>query len=196
MTINISDDDERRRFFRIDDEVILEFQAISETQYSKADEELEEIQNSAFGLSADFATLNHEYNPVLHSIKNHLPEVAHYFELINSKLDKLSHHILDRELITQGPVTQNVNLSAAGIAFECSETFTDNQPMKIRLVLLPEKIGILVFGRVRRKISDKKNLLCIDFEHLRYNDQELMIKHNLNRQMEELRQRSEEKNNQ
>lgn len=196
MTINISDDDERRRFFRIDDEVILEFLAISEEQYSHADEELEDIQNSAFGLSADFATLNHEYNPTLHSIKNNLPEVAHYFELVNAKLDKLSHHILDRELIAQHHGMQSVNLSASGIAFECNETFTDNQPMKIRLVLLPEKIGILVFGRVRRKISDKNNVLCIDFEHLRYNDQELMIKHNLNRQMEELRQRSEEKNNQ
>ena len=193
MTTNIPDD-ERRRFFRIDDDIILEFLPVSEEAYSHANEELENIQHSAFGLSADFATLNHEYNPVLHNIKNNLPEVAHYFELINSKLDRLSHHLLDRELAEPNQHTQSVNISASGIAFECNQTFDDNQPMKIRLVLLPEKIGILVFGRVRGAISDKKNLLCIDFEHIRYNDQELMIKHNLNRQMEELRQRSEEKN--
>ena len=186
-------DDERRRFFRIDDLVVIAYTAISEDDYSKAPEALENIQHSAFGLSADFATMSHEYNPVLHNIKNNLPEVGRYLESINSKLDRLSHHILDRELVEHNARTQKVNISASGIAFECNQDFADQQPMKIHLILLPEKVGILVFGRVRRKSPDDSNLLCIDFEHIRYNDQELMIKHNLNKQLEELRQRSEDK---
>jgi len=64
----------------------------------------------------------------------------------------------------------------------------------LRLVLLPEKIGIEVFGRVvntqAMTESDNKTQISVDLEHIRNEDQELLIKHNLNKQMQELREKS------
>lgn len=89
-----------------------------------------------------------------------------------------------------------VNLSASGIAFKCEEGLPDNQPVKLRIILLPEKIGVIIYGRVQDRLRSaeqiKDGVVCIDFEHIRYDDQELMIKHNLNKQMQLLRQRNEE----
>jgi len=186
-------DEQRRRFFRIDDEICLQYDLISEDEYRNAPQELEQIQQTSFGLSADFATLNFEYNPILNSIKSAHPEIGQYFEFLNRKLDALSQHLLEDDIPCEESGLQKVNISASGIAFHCPADIKDNQPLRIRLVLLPEKIGIMVFGRVihKNKATAEHNLISVDFEHIRYDDQELMIKHNLNKQMQELRQRSE-----
>ncbi|MCW9014768.1 MAG: PilZ domain-containing protein [Gammaproteobacteria bacterium] len=192
MTDKQDTNDERRRFFRIDDEVCLHYDKITENEYANAPAELTTLKQSGFALSADFATLNSEYNPILNSIRQTSAEIAQYFDLINRKLDALSQHLLEEEIPCPESDLRKVNISASGLAFESDEELADNQPLRIRLVLLPEKIGILVFGRVNHcRTPETNNLICIDFEHIRYDDQELMIKHNLNKQMQELRQRSE-----
>ena len=187
---------ERRRFFRIDDEVGLEYELISEEEYKNAPEELEQIKQSAFSLSAEFATLNNEFNPTLNGIRTTHPEIAQYLELLNNKIDSISTHFLEEEIDDLDENTYMVNISASGIAFKPEQDFTDNQPIKLRIILLPEKVGVFIYGRVQEKLrspEQKKNgVVCIDFEHIRYDDQELMIKHNLNKQMQLLRQRNEE----
>ena len=191
MTVS-ENENERRRFFRIDDEVCLEYDLISEEAYANAPTELAQIQQSSFGLSANFASLNFEYNPILNSIRSSHTEIAQYFDFINRKLDALSQHLLEEEIPCENSRKQIVNISASGIAFKSQEKLKDNQPLRLRIVLLPEKIGIMVFGRVNHSNKKDKDLVSIDFEHIRHDDQELMIKHNLNKQMQELRQRSED----
>ena len=91
----------------------------------------------------------------------------------------------------------SANLSASGIAFRSDKIINTGQGLRLRIVLFPEKIGIMVFGRVvhsdNEKDTNNEHLISVDFEHIRYEDQELMIKHNINKQIMELRQRSESK---
>ena len=196
MDKNEQTESERRRFFRIDDEVGLEYDLISEDEYKNAPQELEQIKQSAFSLSAEFATLNNEYNPTLNGIRNTHPEIAQYLELLNNKIDAISTHFLEEEIDDLEENTCMVNLSASGIAFKCEQDFADNQPLKLRVILLPEKVGVFIYGRVQEKLRSaeqkKQGIVCVDFEHIRYDDQELMIKHNLNKQMQLLRQRNED----
>lgn len=192
MTDQQNHHDERRRFFRIDDQVCLDYEIISEDEFNNAPDELAKLKQSGFALSADFATLNFEYNPILNSIRQTSSEIAQYFELINRKLDSLSQHLLEEEIPCPDSAMLTVNLSASGIAFDSDEKLEKGQALKIHLVLLPEKVGILVFGRVNDcRSAENKYRVSVDFEHIRYDDQELMIKHNLNKQMQELRERSE-----
>jgi hypothetical protein len=189
-------DSERRRFFRIDDEVGLEYQQVSEEEYKNAPEELAKTKQSTFSLSADFATLNNEYNPALNSIRGSHPEIAQYLELLNNKIDAIGAQLLTEEIDNLDEKTCLVNLSASGIAFKCSDKLADNQPVKLRIILLPEKIGVVIYGRVQDRLRSteqkQQGIVCIDFEHILYDDQELMIKHNLNKQMLLLRKRNEE----
>jgi hypothetical protein len=194
--MNDKDSNERRRYFRIEDEICLDYEVISDEEYSKAPEVLAQMMQSAFSLSASFAALNNEYNPLLNSIKHASPEIGQYLELLNRKIDSLGQQLLEEETPCDEGNAIEANLSASGIAFQCSEQLKDGQGMKLKIVLLPEKIGVILFGRVQHCLQSaeqkKDDIICIDFEHIRYDDQELIIKHNLNKQMQELRQRSED----
>ncbi len=193
MTNDI-DDEERRRFFRIEDEICLEVSVVTEQEYDNALQELTKVQQSPFALSATFASINHAHLPMMNSIRSSFPEIAQYLDLMNKKIDNLSQHILDEELPCSDKNMQKVNLSASGIAFDSTQAYSMNQPLMLRMVLLPEKIGLEVFGRVvnTQSFPDSGNSvhISVDFEHIRTDDQELMIKHNLNKQMQELREKS------
>jgi PilZ domain-containing protein len=180
--------DERREFFRINDEVHLDFKPISEDEYKQAPETLKNLHDSAFSLSANFATLNNNIHPVLNNIKQLYPDVGDYLDMLNSKIDDLSQHVLYNETDYDKKNIITANLSASGIQFSTDKSFDVQQPIKMELVLLPEKIGVLIFGRI---IEVKTENISIEFEFLRPEDQELMIKHNLNKQMEELRKKND-----
>ncbi len=180
-------EDERRGFFRINDEVHLDYTAISEEEYELAPETLKNLHDNSFSLSADFATLNNKIHPVLNNIKQLHPDVGEYLDMLNGKIDSLSQHILYKNSKLDQKKILTANISASGIQFEGKETLKLQQAIKLELVLLPEKIGVLIYGRV---VDSKENDISVKFEHLREEDQELMIKHNLNKQMSELREKN------
>jgi len=181
-------ENERRDYFRIYDEVFIEFTAISEEEYKTAPETLQNLHDSSFSLSADFATLNNNIHPILNNIKQLHPDIGEYLDALNSKIDSLSQHILCKNTQYDKSKVVTANISASGIQFKTEHTFKEQQAIKLELILLPEKIGVLIFGRV---IESKENCLSIEFKHLRPEDQELMIKHNLNKQMSELREKND-----
>jgi len=181
-------EDERRDFFRIDDEIYLDFESISEDEYAAAPVTLENLHKSAFSLSANFATLNNTVHPILNNIKQLHPDIGEFLDVLNSKIDSLSQHILYQNSTFDQSKVISANISASGIQFKSDTIFEINQAVKLELVLLPEKIGVLIFGRV---IKSEKDYLSIKFDFLRAEDQELMIKHNLNKQMTDLREKND-----
>ena len=185
-------DKERRDFFRIDDKIFLEFKVISIDEYNTAPTLLENLNNSSFSLSADFATLNNNIHPVLNNITQIHPDIAQYLQFLNQKIDSLSHQLLLKETSFDETKTINANLSASGIMFETEKELNEEQRLRLELVLLPEKIGILIFGKIIsvKEIKTVKQV-SVDFEHIRFEDQELMIKHNLNKQMNDLREKND-----
>ena len=183
-----TNDNERRNFFRIDDEVYLDYISISEEEYIAAPETLKNLEGSAFSLSANFATLNNNISPILNNIKQLHPEIGEYLEALNSKIDSLSQHIHNEHSSFDENKVLIANVSASGIQFKTNQSFKLQQAMKLELVLLPEKVGVLIFGRI---VEIKDSGISIEFEHLRSEDQELMIKHNLNKQMIELREKND-----
>jgi len=186
-------ENERRQFFRIEDSICLQVEKISPEEYAQSEQELAGKNSEAFLVSADFVSLNNEFNHLLNKIKTSSSELAQYLELLNRKIDLLGHHLLDNELPCTEADRVPVNLSAAGIAFDHAEPLDPGQQLRIRMVLFPEKIGILAFGVVVdcRNADENSHKVCAEISHIREQDQELMIKHNLNKQMEELRESSE-----
>lgn len=181
-------EDERRDFFRIDDEIYLDFEAITDDEYAAAPLTLKNLHESAFSLSANFATLNNNIHPILNNIKQLHPDIGEYLDVLNSKIDSLSQQMLYENSSFDQSKVISANLSASGIQFSSNKDYEPGQAIKLELVLLPEKIGILIFGRV---VKFKDSSIAIEFEFLRPEDQELMIKHNLNKQMSDLREKND-----
>lgn len=188
-----ANENERRDFFRIDDDIYLDIKVISEEEYKLAPETLNNLQNSSFSLSADFATLNNNIHPILNNIRQLNPDVAEYLEALNTKIDNLSQTILCNSGEFDESKIINANISASGIQYKTAQNLKIHDKVKLELVLLPEKIGLLIFGKVVniKDTTDNENNTCIEFEYLRPEDQELMIKHNLNKQMSALRDKND-----
>ncbi len=183
-------DNERREYFRIEDQIYLTTTIIDEDEYSAAPETLRHLDNSSFSLSADFATLNNNINPVLNNIKQIHPDIAEYVEFLNAKIDSLSLILLCKESSFDEKKLLTVNLSASGLMYNFDQDIDINQAVKLELVLLPEKIGIIVYGRVIHQaqgVNQTDQSISVEFEHIRDKDHELMIKHNLNKQMSIIR---------
>lgn len=186
-------DSERREYFRIDDEVYLDYAAISQQELNAAPEFLANLENNAFSLSADFATLNNNIHPVLNNITQLHPDIAQYLQFLNEKIDSLGQILLQKDNAFDSDKLINANLSASGIMFQSAQEIIANQAIKLEIILLPEKVGILIFAEVVKvdKSKDKNGWnICAEFKHIRDKDQELIIKHNLNIQMTSLRQKN------
>lgn len=189
-----ANDSERREYFRIDDDVYLEYKTIDDNEFNDAPATLANLNNSSFKLSAEFATLNNSIHPLLNNIKQMHPDIGEYLEFINHKIDSLNQLLLEKESSFDEDKVIKANLSASGICFESDKPFEIATPLKLEIVLLPEKVGLLIFGRVvaikEIKASEKKHI-SIHFDHIRPEDRELMIKHNLNKQMADLRDKND-----
>jgi len=185
--------DERRDFFRIEDEVYLELEIISADEYQTVPDILDNLHNDSFSLSADFATLKNSFHPVFNNIKQVHPEIAQYLELLNKKIDSLGELLLHKSSAYDENKRIKANISASGIMFETESMYTVGDLIRLEIVLFPEKIGVLIFGKVIKtgESANQKQNLSIEFEHIRTEDQELMIKHNLNKQMLDLREKND-----
>ena len=185
--------DERRDFFRIEDEVYLELEIISADEYQTVPDIPTNLHTTYFSLSAEFATLNNTFHPVINNIKQVHPEIAQYLELLNKKIDSLGELLLHKSSAYDENKRIKANISASGIMFETESMYTVGDLIRLEIVLFPEKIGVLIFGKVIKtgESANQKQNLSIEFEHIRTEDQELMIKHNLNKQMLDLREKND-----
>ncbi len=188
--MNNNKTDERREYFRVEDDIYLQWQTVPEEEYARADEILKDLSDSDFSLSADFATLNNKFHPILNNIKQAHPDIAHYLELLNTKLDSLGHHLLQQQDVYNEQKLTHVNISASGMMYAAKEPIYVNSLLKLEYVLFPEKVGIITYGRVvnTTPLEDGTHCIHISFEHMRTEDSELMIKHNLNTQMNLIRE--------
>ena len=183
----MNDTQERRTFFRIDDKAIIRLQKTNIENYNNAEQILKDNALSSFLLGSSFAALELDYQTVINKVKRSMPDVNLYLELINKKIDLISQHLLNADPIMDTPATP-INLSASGISINTADEYQIDDLVEIKLILLPKRLGIMAFGRVAR-IEKQGNgiLISIDFEHIRESDQELIVKHTLNKQLQEAR---------
>lgn len=183
----MNDTQERRNFFRIDDEAIIRLQKTSIENYNNAEQILKDNALSSFLLGSSFAALELDYQTVINKVKRSMPDVNLYLELINKKIDLISQHLLNADPIMDKPASP-INLSASGISIITADDYQIDDLVEIKLVLLPKRLGIMAFGRVARiENQDEGTFISIDFEHIKESDQELIVKHTLNKQLQEAR---------
>lgn len=196
--------DERRRYFRIEDEVILTWRKIT---LQEKQEGLARIQRGEIDYpdtAGLFLSMEADLLDVIHSLAKQ-PEVAQALELLNRKINLFARCIPLNDSVSTllDEKAQPVSLSASGISFETTEAANKDQDIQLEMVLLPEKIYILCYAAVvdclpiERQTEENLPIyrMNVDFVTIRDEDIERLIQHIMRKEVAFLRARRKSRQN-
>lgn len=189
--------DERRRFFRINDDINLVYSLITDHSLAK-DSYLSNDILSNCKLSTALDLMNQDAKISFQRIEQQDPDVARFLGIINKKIELLAQAVTSLGYDSGGDETRNVNLSASGVAFECAEELQLDATLEIKMVLNSMSAVLVTFGKVvycRENNDDStENLpfqVGVDFVNLQDSEQELINKHIIRKQFQMIRDRKE-----
>ncbi|HEY8159031.1 MAG TPA: PilZ domain-containing protein [Methylobacter sp.] len=191
--------EDRRGFFRIDDEVNLSYKKIDEKQVHEPHHISDNILNSC-SLSTALETVSQESATLLHRLDKTLPEVADYLRLIDTKIDLLAQAITMQGFQVKENGTRKVNISATGIAFNCEEALKDGDYLEIKILLISCMRAIVTYGRVvhcQNSLSNDSRypyFVGVNFIDMKEEDREMLIKYVVKEQLQQIRDKKQDSN--
>jgi len=193
------EDDERRSYFRIEDRVKLTYRLVFEEELPALIDRLKTGAGSNFTVMSSFTSMSQQMLVQLRRIEGASPDVAACIKILDRKLNILGRAFLLQEENVSNQPSKPVNISAGGIAFKSAELFEEGAVLELKLLLLPDMTGMVIYGEVIEctKVeepddTDEPHLLRLFFSDIREPDRDLLIRHVLKRQGEWLRKRRKE----
>lgn len=164
--------DERRRFFRIDDEAEVSFKALSYDEY------IAWSDGQVDGEAEKKAKLEAELSMTIANLKSHHPQLAKVCELLNTKINLCIGSYSSAHSFIEDGELKPINLSACGIAFETDEDIQQSEHILLQLKLKPSGLSLITTGKVVDNARiDGKQIVRVDFEDLAENNQDLLMQH-------------------
>jgi len=187
-----NDQQERRRYFRITDQVVISYRALSDSDTTVTGVNM----NSP---SALIVQLENQITASLETLRSVQPQVHQLLELFNRKINLVLS--LDETLFEpvsdQEKRSQQVNISACGIAFPSHEQLRPNQKILMDLTLFPSNISLklmaIVIGcnSLNEPIGEDCYITRADFVDITNSEQEVLVQHVIKRQTSQLKERRE-----
>jgi hypothetical protein len=192
--VNVAKMEERRDFFRIDDEVSLFYKKIEGTKVAEPHQVSDNILNSC-SLSTALDMLSQDTAILLHRLEKNQPDVADYLRLLDSKIDLVAQAVMMRGFEVTESETRNVNVSATGMAFNCEIQLKAGDYLEIKMLLISSMAVIVTYGRVVYCQSDQSKdsrypyFVGVDFINMKEEDREMLIKYVIKKQLQQIRDR-------
>ena len=178
---------ERRRFFRIDDEVLLGFEVIEQAD---VDARLDDFwQNEhAFSIRNNYNFKIEQQIADFNKIEKKMPELGRYLSVMQAQIDLITERLVEDEL--DAALTRRaVNISAQGISFDYETAPREEALVELNLKLLPSGLRLVIIARVVKveaQAESGQHRISLDFEYVHEADREILIKHVHGKQMESL----------
>jgi len=190
----VSIEDERRRFFRIEDLVHLTFRVVDDKELAYKADLLEKGLVEQFMINSSLAAVTADMAATLRKIEVNDPDVAHYLKSLDQKIDMIGRVFMVDEVNAPDNKASAVNLSASGIAFHHEKQIEEGTNLEIKMMLMPSNAGILTYGKVISNeavegVDGSDYQVRVDFTHLREEDRDLLIRHVIRKQGDMLRER-------
>lgn len=190
--IKIAKTEDRRDFFRIDDEVSLFYKKIDEKRVTEPHNISDNILTSC-SLSTALEMVSQDSAVLLHRLEKNQPDLAEYLRVIDSKIDLIAQAIIMQGFQVKEKDTRNVNVSATGMAFNCEVALKPGSYLEIKMMLVSCMTVIVTYGRVvycKSNQSDDSQypyFVGIDFINMKDEDREMLIKYVVKKQLQQIR---------
>lgn len=183
--------EDRRRFFRLDDEVVLDFQTISREEVTAWKESHQQHKDELSQLEQDIGTH-------ISQLRAQNPTIGKLLELFNQKINLLGTNYTghNKREISATEARTRINLSACGMAFYTMEEVELEDHLLLHMQLKPSNTELSLTGTIvsmeKAKSAGEPNLVRIDFSNLKEAEQEVLIQHLFQLQNRHLKLRSEQ----
>jgi len=186
---------EKRRYFRVNDTISLLHRVIKEDQIAAASHVSHDVLSSC-SLVAALDMLNQEAAALAPRLDRRDPEMFEYLKILDSKINLIVQSLNPPHDEFSEHDKRDVSLSAAGVAFNNEKAIPVGTLLELRMLLTSCLAIIIVFGRVVHcKDISENNLqqpyeIRVDYINIKEADRELLIKHVIKKQMQQLRDKN------
>lgn len=184
---------ERRRFYRINDRVSLNYRVVQPADLekeivrtSRKQKEMAELRNAVYAIDARLDVINQQ-------LKEDNPVLAEVLTLFQRKI-ALHESMLGIDDFDDSAFSQarEINLSANGLAFDAETPLSEGSCLKLELVTYPEHHYIRVFANVVKcyQLQDDRSSgyhVAVEFRSISNEDEEKIVNHIFKKQAEELK---------
>lgn len=138
-------DAERREYYRIEDRVALQITPLSAEQ-SETQQPLHD-DSALFGLLGELGLMDYETQHLLRQIDDQNRNLGAFLRLLNKRVDLIAQAMAQQVCGEFGDV-QTVMLSEDGISFSHEHALAGDTPLALRMLLMPQALGLLLRARV------------------------------------------------
>jgi len=190
----IDDAQDKRRFFRISDTINLLFRLIDSEEARRHSLASDRILESC-SLTTAMSILNREAALLAPRLERRDPEMFEYLKIIDNKINLLTQSLSSNDNDFSDNDRREVNLSASGIAFTHEQAIPVGTMLELKMLLTSSLVVIVAIARVVqcKAPTDKDSrvyTICTEYENLREEDRELLVKHVMKKQMQQLRDKN------
>ncbi len=183
---------ERRRFFRIDDTINLFYKIVDKETVTALSHVSDDVLSNC-SLAAALDALSQEAHIIGARLEKSQPELFEYLKVMDTKINLVAQVVMMQGNNFGEHDTRNVNLSASGLAFETEEPLKAGEFLEIRIMLTSCMAVIVAYGKViyckkNEQKSDFPYYVGVDYVNMKENDRELLIKHVVKKQMQQIRE--------
>lgn len=162
-----SNNSEKRSYFRIKHDILLEYHVVDAKTASESDANDCFGDSQALEIFADFRQIDHDAAPILQEIASKDREVAEYLQLINRKFDLLAQNFSASSGKASSQKAARVDMSEGGIAFRSNKAIYSGSLIAVRVIFLPSYAGVSLFAKVVRCDSDSNGQQIIAAKFLK-----------------------------
>ena len=180
---------DRRRFFRVDDTISLSYQLIDENTVAQGLKSSAYLNNE-YSLAATLDVLSQEAMRIMQHLEKQNSEFLELYQVLDAKINAMAQAVMFIGSNVDAQNCQDVSLSAAGLAFQQQTALELGQNLAIEMYLPSTLALILVYGRVVNCQADDagQHVISVEYTQIREEDQELLIKHVVRKQWQQLRE--------
>jgi hypothetical protein len=174
--------DNRRQFFRVNDEAEISFKTITHDEYQAGGNGLKDEG------AEKLATLEAELSMILANLKIQQPQLAKICELLNQKINIATNSHSKTHGFSDNSELKPINLSACGIAFPTDQNIPKNEYILLQIKLKPSNVAIVTTGKViGAGLDNGQNVVRIEFQDLGDSNQDVLMQHLFEVQSRELK---------
>ncbi|MBI2786405.1 MAG: PilZ domain-containing protein [Legionella longbeachae] len=170
---------ERRQHFRIEDHIYFNYQIMESGEICSdraiTDQLLGKNGQRYLEAAHYFQEIDYELTELTQVIALKDPAIAHYLNLLNTKIDFLSRQML----MTSSLELRKVNISLGGMAFKTTELIKENSHLKMVIHTKPKMIPIIIYATVvySQYINDHTYRTAVTFNSLTNEQEQLLSQH-------------------